>query len=259
MEKWTNKFKKRRTEKKEEQISMPPVQEALQNQANDDYTIKYVAQTKTYRNPEDAKGEKQIVGLFSKRRLSYVWGWVAFCCIYAILLSAVPYWNEQDSIRRESAPRYEFDFTNLTEILTKEVTPKRFNPYIILIVVSSLLFISSLTVWLSVQMKDVKVILQRKNGKVYFSAKGSFFSAKYNEVKDMCAYQLLCRTKYSIFHFLILGLATESGVYTLGQSVAESKNYGLEMKKGGFYGIQLLSAESDTVFNMAKFLGLADK
>lgn len=265
MDKWTHKFKKRHeekpAEKPEEKVAMPPVQEAMQNQPEEDCTIKYVAQTKAIRNLEDAKSEKQIAGIFSKRRLSYVWGWIAVVCIFAILISAYIFSKEQEVINRESAPIYDVDFSNskgyldFKTIKIKDETPKRFNPYTILIVFSSLFFVTSLTAWLSVQMKDVKVILQKKNGKVYFTAKGSFFSAKYTEVKEMCAYQLLCRKKNGFDHFLILALETEFGDYALGDSIDTGNNYGLEMRDGGYSEIQLYSVDG-AVSDMARFLGL---
>lgn len=252
MEKWTNKFKKRRTGKKEETISMPPIQEVLQNQADDEYTIKYVAKTRNHKNTEFAKNKTQIMGFFSKYRLGMAWGTVVLICLVALVFSLIPFFYEQSRIIKERDDTIIYDWA----YARNKDSDDRFNPYTILIIFTSLFFISSLTAWMSVRNFDVNIILIQKDGTVFFNAFGPFFIVNYKKVVKVTAYQLLRKSRYAIYHFLVLELETENSTYTLGQRMDEGENYGLELRRGGFYDIQLLSVENDTVFNMAKLLGL---
>jgi hypothetical protein len=252
MDKWTNRFKKRQTIRTEEKLILPSVQEALQNQTDDDCTIKYVAHTRNHENPEFAKNKTNITGFFSKHRLLLAWGVVTLICLISFIISLFLYFEEHLKIIRE---RDITDINSWTYVRSDD-EEDRFNPYTILLVFSSLFLISSSTAWFSVSSRNVNVILIQKDGSVFFNAFGPFFIVNYKKVVKMTAYQILRKSRYAIYHFLVLELKTESSTYTLGQRMGEGKNYGLELRRGGFYKIQLMSYENETVFNMAKHIGL---
>jgi hypothetical protein len=77
------------------------------------------------------------------------------------------------------------------------------------------------------------------------------------KIEKIRIYQLLEQHKFFTPVYLTLQLDTEKGEYVLGDFITDSRNYGFPQYDGGELAIQLRSLESETVFNMAKFLGLA--
>lgn len=193
----------------------------------------------------------QITGLFENKRMFRVWGYISVILFIACLYSSIIYFAHQAVIddRYEKSPKY-YNLRGSHE-------NRESNPYTFLFASICVLFAGSIASLILVYVKPTKVTITKNDKLLLLQFEGIFFKTPEMKVEKIRIYQLLEHQKmYFTPVYLSLLLETEKGEFVLGDLITDSRNYGFPQYDAGELAIQLRSLENDTVYSMAKFLGL---
>lgn len=219
---------------------------ATRNSGNKDSVEKYADDT----FPEI----DQISGIFENKRMFKAWAFATLFLFFAFLFSFFVYFSEQKNIdeRFEKSPKY--------YNLRYAHDDRDSNPYLLLFVSSCVLLSGSIANVALVYSKPTKVTITKSNKSYLLRIEGSFFKTPKMNIEKTGVFQLLeHRRAFFTPVYLVLSFITCKGEYILGDFLPDSRNYGFPQYDAGEFTIQLQSKEEETVYNMARFLGLAGK